>query len=329
MTRGRGPRRWARRPHLVPRCRPGFPSCHPGFDRQRYTCRTKSGVIGMTDAKEFLEGWFAALYRFDGLILVFHAYFDETGSGENDPLTAVAGFVYDKAGLAAFTDAWEPEVSSLSGHYRSSPCNAGQAPFRSDDWDERRRHKLMDTLARLSADHAQAAFVVATGKEEFDAARENGPGIRNFLDSPYSMCVVSVLSMVSSWAKSTHPGKGVHCWFESGGPGEQTTAALVAGLFNDPETKDFFSAITGRSWIGKECAPVLCSADLLAWEWRQNALKTEEQVKKEEYQLTPRMSRFLIDRMGDQGKQIWPEHLSGDKVTVWSLSQIFSGDQVG
>jgi len=276
----------------------------------------------MTDAKEFLEGWFAALYRFDGLILVFHAYFDETGSGENDALTAVAGFVYDKAGLAAFTDAWEPKVEGLAKLYRTSSCNAARGPF--SEWERDERERLMNTLATLGANHAQAAFVVATGKEEFDAARENGPGIRNFLDSPYAMCVVSVLSMVSSWAKSTHPGKGVHCWFESGGPGEKATAALIAGLFNDPETKDFFSAITGRSWIRKECAPVLCSADLLAWEWRRNALKTEEQVKKEEYQLTPRMS-LMIDRMSDQGKQIWPEHLSGEKATVWSLSQILSG----
>ena len=45
----------------------------------------------MTDANEFLEGWFAAFYRFDGLILVLEAFFDETGSGDDDELTAVAG----------------------------------------------------------------------------------------------------------------------------------------------------------------------------------------------------------------------------------------------
>ena len=271
----------------------------------------------MSDAKEFLEGWFAALYRFDGLIVVLQAFFDETGGHESHEVTAVAGFVYDKSGLMAFTEAWAPMVEGLSKPYRTSSCNWADEPFES--WENEEREGLMNSLAKLSTDHALAAFVVGTGKEAVEAARENGPGIHRFLDTPYTMCVVSVLSMVSSWAKHTCPGKGVYCWFEAGGPKEEETAALTARLSNDPETEDFFSAITGRAWAKKKQAIVMCSADLLAWEWQRNVRKPREQ-------LTPRMS-MIIDRMSDQGKHICPENLSGDKLTVWSLSQIFSGDQ--
>ena len=271
----------------------------------------------MTDAKEFLEGWFAAFYRFDGLILVLQAFFDETGSGENDELTAVAGFVYDKEGLENFTKHWGPEVSNLSGHYRSSPCNAGQEPFRLDDWPEQRRQKLMDKLATLSADHALAAFVVATGREDFEAARENIPGIRRFLDSPYTMCAVNVLAMASSWVESARPGEKVYCWFEAGGPGEKKTVELVTRLIIDPETKDIFSFIKGRAWIPKEGAPALCSADLLAWEWRQNVLKSQDVW-------TPRMY-LMMERMQVQSKPILPHHITGNALTRSALLNLFPG----
>ena len=271
----------------------------------------------MSDAKEFLEGWFAAFYQFDGLILVLQAFFDETGSGENDELTAVAGFVYDKEGLTAFTEAWQLEAASLSGHYRSSPCNAGQEPFRSNDWPEPRRQKLMDKLATLSADHSLAAFVVATGREDFEAARENMPNVRRYLDSPYSMCTVNVLAMVSTWAESTCPGRKVYCWFEAGGPGEKKTLELVARLIDDPETREIFSAVNGRAWIPKQDAPALCSADLLAWEWRQNVLKSQDLW-------TPRMNG-LIETMSTQSKQILPHHITGNALTLAVVSNLFPG----
>ena len=61
------------------------------------------------------------------------------------------------------------------------------------------------------------------------------------------------------------------------------------------------------------------SADLLAWEWQRNVAKPLEQR-------TPRMN-MIIERMSDQGKQICTDNLTADKLTVWSLSQIFSDVQ--
>ena len=271
----------------------------------------------MSKASEFLEGWFAAFYRFDGLILVLQAFFDETGGHESHEIAAVAGFVYDKPCLMAFTEAWEPKVASLSAHDRSSCCHAGQGPFRSDDWPECRRHTLMDTLATLGADQALAAFVVSTGRDDFEAAKENIPNVRKFLDSPYSMCAVSILAMVSTWAESTCPEKGAYFWFESGGPGEMDTVELVARLISDPETREAFPAIKGRAWIRKQEALALCSADLLAWEWQRNARKSPGLW-------TPRMEG-LIEEMSVHPKKICAHHITGNELTSSALSNVFPG----
>ena len=132
----------------------------------------------MSNSTEFLEGYFSVLRRFDGLILVFQAFFDETGGHTSHPVTAVAGFVYDEAGIKGFTDSWEPKVADLSKPYRTSSCNAGQEPFILPDWPEWRRQRLMDDLATISTDHALAGFVVATQKSDFEDACDNRGGPR-------------------------------------------------------------------------------------------------------------------------------------------------------
>ena len=169
----------------------------------------------MTDAKEFLDGWFAAYYRFDGLILVLQAFFDATGSGTDEHLTAVAGFVYDKEGLTAFNEAWAPKVEALSKPYRSSACHAGKGQFGPPDWCLKTRMDLMDDLATLSADHALAAFVVATENKDYEAARENAPEIKEYVDSPYGLCAMYVLAMFATWGSHNALGKKLHYWFEA------------------------------------------------------------------------------------------------------------------
>ena len=271
----------------------------------------------MSTVKDFLEGCLAAFYQFDGLIFVLHAFFDETGGDEQNELTAVAGFVYDKEGLTAFTEAWEPQTRTLRGHYRSSACNGGHHPFGPPDWPHLSRERLMNKLSDLVIEHALAGFVVSTGKEDFEAAFENGPGIKKFASSPYALCAGSILSMVTSWASNDEPARKVHCWFESGGAGEREAQELAARLIGEPETQPAFSAIERRSWIPKEEAPALCSADLLAWEWRRNALVSQDAW-------TPRM-RHMIEGMHDRSKPILPHHITGvgDHVKA-RISDLFS-----
>ena len=191
----------------------GLPNCHEdtmaAIVNERLT-QIKMATLHLTyhnkgatvpgAASEFLEGWFAAFYRFDGLILVLQAFFDETLGGKGN-FTAVAGFVYDKAGLTEFTNAWALQVHGLSKSYRSSPCNAAKEPFDSrTDWPNERRQKLMNELATLSADHALAGFVVATGEDDYEDAMDNGPGIGTLIPClsgyhPHPLYVVCLLGL--------------------------------------------------------------------------------------------------------------------------------------
>ena len=166
---------------------------------------------------------------------MLQAFFDETGGDETKDLTAVAGFVYDKAGLAEFTNAWEPQVQELAGSYRTSSCNAGAAPFSPPNWPDWRRQNLIDSLTNLTSDHALAGFVVATRKCDFEDALENGPGIAKLIDSPYALCLMGVLSLVSHWTSETAAATKVYCRFEDGGYHQKETQELV-GRFRATRT---------------------------------------------------------------------------------------------
>ena len=279
----------------------------------------------MRNEKEFFESWFAAFYRFEGLILMLEVFFDATGSGKNDPVLAVAGFVYDKDALMAFIDAWGPKVAGLSKPYRTSPCIAGCGAFAG--WSHKRRECLVNRLAVLSVKHALAGFVVATGKEDFEAARKIVPEVRKFLDTPYALCAANVLAMASSWASHNFPGKKLNYWFECGDYGEHEARVLVDNFLTGPETKQYFSNIGGGSWRKKEKGSAFSGADLLAWEWRQNVLlpkNREQETEWERRQWSPRMA-YIIEKMFAQSKHIEVDYMHGDKVTRWALSKLFQG----
>lgn len=275
--------------------------------------------------KEFFKSWFAAFYRFDGLILMLEVFFDATGSGKDDSVLAVAGFVYDQDGLMAFLEAWEPRVQGLCKAYRTSSCNAGQDAFAG--WPCKRRERLINRLAVLSVKHALAGFVVATGKEDYEAVRQVLPEIRELIDSPYALCAANVLAMASSWAFHNFPGKELHYWFECGDTGEHQARVLVDNFITGPETKQHFSNIGSGSWRKKGKGSAFASADLLAWEWRQNALlpkSREQETRWEKEQWSPRMA-YIIEKMFDQSKHIEVDYMHGDKATRWALSRLFQG----
>ena len=196
---------------------------------------------------------------------MLQAFFDETGGDETKDLTAVAGFVYDKAGLAEFTNAWEPQVQELAGSYRTSSCNAGEAPFSPPNWPDWRRQSLIDSLTNLTSDHALAGFVVATRKCDFEDALENGPGIAKLIDSPYALCLMGVLSVLSHRISEIAPGMKVYCRFEDGACHRKETQELVGRLRSNPDTQADFSNIAGCIWEPKSGVASRHSVALIYW----------------------------------------------------------------
>lgn len=242
--------------------------------------------------------------------MVLQAFFDETGGDEKAAVTAVAGFVYDKPGLKHFIENWALKINGLSKPYRSALCNAGRPPFEPPDWPEDRRQGLMDELGQLSAGTALAGFVVATTYADYQGALENGPGIRKVIDSPYTLCTISLLSAVAQWANSFDPSKLIYCSFEAGGYHWKQAKTLIERIPNSGGAEQF-SSIAGQTWAPKEDAPAFCSADLLAWEWQRNVLRSPNQW-------TPRIAD-MFTRMRENSKPILAEHMTANSATTWAL----------
>lgn len=237
--------------------------------------------------------------------VMLQAFFDETGGNEKDAVTAVAGFIYDEPGLKHFTEVWTPKVSGLSKPFHSTACNAGEEPFNPPDWPEWRRQSLLDELASLTAETALAGFVTAMQHTDFQEAKENR--VRNLVDSPYTACVLDVLAMVAKWAEQTGRTEHISYWFESGGHHQKETQDFVRRIEQTPKARSQFH-LDGYSWESKRSVPAFCSADLLAWEWQRNVLKTPDEW-------SPRMGIIA----GDESMPLYPQHLTAAKITHWAL----------
>ena len=123
-----------------------------------------------------------------------------------------------------------------------------------------RRQNLMDDLATVSTDHALAGFVVSIRKEDFEDAVDNGPGIKEFIDSPYAICFIRVLEEISNWVAQTYSDNKVYCWFEDGGNHQVEAHELFLRLSGNPGTKADFLKIGGLSFLPKAGVPACCFA---------------------------------------------------------------------
>ena len=197
---------------------------------------------------------------------MLQAFFDETGGDEKSNLTAVVGFLFDSDGRMQFDYEWHQQVRGLSKPYRTSDCNAGVEPFcPPPQWPQCRRQKLMDDLAVLCADYSLAGFVVATRMIDFEDAVENGHWVRKHVDSPYTLCMLGVLSSMSEWMSKNVPGENVDCVFEEGAYHEKEARAAFGRLSANSDTKADFSNINRCSWNPKSSFLTLARGGNFLW----------------------------------------------------------------
>lgn len=240
---------------------------------------------------------------------MLHAFFDETGTHAEANVTAVAGFIFEKSKLEDFGAAWSQEILGLEKPYHTGPCFHGYRPFHTPEWPRSRREALMDSLARLTARNTLAGFIAQTSRDEFEEALENGPGIKKLIVSPYTLCLLAIVSMATEWAQENGLGNNIQFWFEAGAPHEKETREFIRRLSNKSESP-VGARIHAAEWANKDEAIALNCADLLAWEWQRNVNKSPD---------------YWTDRMKilGEGGRLQAQHINATVATLWSMHNLF------
>lgn len=220
----------------------------------------------MTSRNSFFSDDFFAVCSHARLVFVLHVFLDETGTNKRHPITGVAGFLFDRAGVSAFEREWQLRSYKLIKPYRTAHCAGRHGQF--FDWEFSDRLMLMGDLARLITKTRQAGFIATVTQADFDEFARGSPTALPFIRSPYSLCLLKCLYLVGSYMDKMGIADDVHYWIEAGDEHEQEGADFLRRIRNSEILKKRCH-VGGSAFIPKTCAPALCSADLIGWLWQR------------------------------------------------------------
>jgi hypothetical protein len=212
----------------------------------------------------WVRGFLATHYRFDGLVVLLQAFFDESATHRGSPVTCVAGVVFNENGFTDFTNEWAPHVAGLSKPFRTSDAVSQRGAF--DGWSSRRRFTLLDRLAGLTTSTRE--FCVIASMTQNDHTAYIAQSLRpESVPSVYVLCLATCLEMIGNLL--TDRSEQVHYTFERGDENEAEAQEFLRRVSKVPAVEKLFH-INGYGFEDKKTVIAPHPADLVAWEWQNN-----------------------------------------------------------
>jgi hypothetical protein len=202
--------------------------------------------------------------------MALRAFFDETGTHDGHPLTAVAGFLFDTAGLNKFEVDWRKRTVDLKGPFHTTDCVRGRGAF--EGWPEPQRLLLLHDLPEIIIRTRICAVISFIASDEYDQWCRENPRYVPCIGSPYTVCLMKCVETAGLVARQNRFEGDIDYIFESGCDKQQEASEFMVRLDQNPKLK---AGLRIGSWgfAPKGREPALCSADFLCWEWQKNYVR--------------------------------------------------------
>lgn len=215
--------------------------------------------------------------------VVVYAYFDETVGGQNDELTAVAGYLFDRAGVERFLQIYRETIEPLlppDKHgvkmFHAAPCFDGDDPY----FGIARpiRECILARMATAISKSVTVGVVVGIDQKEYgagllgSAVQINGKrpdSLEPWVGSKYSLCLLRCIHGLNDWMNGHNIDGPVEYVMESGNPKEDEAHRLLSRLNLSPLRGSLRMGNYGFRPKGPE-NPWLFAADYFAWVWQKN-----------------------------------------------------------
>jgi hypothetical protein len=207
--------------------------------------------------------------------VALRAFFDETGTHNGHPLTAVAGFLFDSRGLDKFEAAWQKRTADLKEPFQTYDCVHGREQF--EGWPEPQRLLLMHDLPEIIIQTRVCGFLSFIESNEYDQWCKENPRYVSWIGSPYTVCLMKCVETAGLIARQNQFDGDIDYVFESGCDKQQEASEFMLRLDKNPKLK---AGLRVGNWgfAPKKREPALCSADFLCWEWQRNYVEATKNL---------------------------------------------------
>ena len=190
---------------------------------------------------------------------MIEAYFDE--SEQKDGTFSVAGYCYFPPKAKKLVKKWEQILEGRIFHATDMNSNWGEF----EGLDKESSSKMYKDLIATLVEHAEFGIAMSVNPREVTAKWPKLDGFR----TAYAICCYMVIGRISAFLDDQGIKSRVAYIFESGHKHQNETERVM----NSIKLREGFHYLS-HSFASKKDAPLLQTADLLAWEWTKCSSET-------------------------------------------------------
>jgi Protein of unknown function (DUF3800) len=216
----------------------------------------------------------------NSLIVMFTAYFDDSGTDRNSDTAVAACYISTRRGWDQFVTDWDhARVQEGFDAFHmadfTAPNSQGHRPY--CEWDEAKKNHVYGRLARIINDNKRIGIAIAIPKEIWSRTPERIQ--RHFGREHYSFAVRLCMMQILKWRKNIQialPVRYVFDW-EMNKSQKRAEIAKIFEILSSPANEALAECYgverSGFSFEHKEEFKPLQAADILAWQMRSHMRK--------------------------------------------------------
>ena len=192
---------------------------------------------------------------------VLHAYFDESGTHAESPVTCVTGYLFEEDQAEHLAREWSRTLADFGLTY----FHAVESANRRNEFATLSREDDLELTKRLIGIIKRRMLIGVAYSVWEDGSIEWARG------DAYVLCATLVLNGVVSWANERGFKGQILYFYEDGHRYESLVRRIIEKLTNTASSS--YRCLDVQFRPKKDCFP-LQAADLLAYEWRHEILRT-------------------------------------------------------
>lgn len=191
------------------------------------------------------------------------AYFDESGTSGDAPITVIAGFVGTESQWTAVEAQWTAVLAEFADkgvtRFHMTECvnQAGQFERIDSFWRDYVLNRLSGIL------HGSGLQAIWSGVDVRDFEREADDGFLKRYPKPYDLCIDDIAIKTKDWAREKAPGSDVAVMFSKQNEYESRAARIFDAYQRQQKWHQHISSFTFAS---PDKVVPLQTADMIAYE---------------------------------------------------------------
>lgn len=193
---------------------------------------------------------------------MFTAYFDESGTHSNSPVTVVAGYIATNEQWSEFEREWK-EVMQNAGipFFHMSKFESRQGEYK--NWNSDKRIRIQERLIGIIKRRVRIGFASAIRLSDYSEVMDGRDRI--LYGSPYAFCLISCMKLVAAWADKYEHQEPIVYVFESGAGCDGEIGAIFSRSFSKESVRSRYR-VGDLAFGDKRGIVQLQAADILAYE---------------------------------------------------------------